>query len=400
MASYHLAVQIIGRKTGRSTVAAAAYRAGQRLRDERAGEVHDFSRRRGVAHAEVMIPEGAAPWLADRERLWNHVEGLEKRKDAQLAREINLALPHELTGAERLDLVRTFVREQFVARGMVADVALHEPVPEKGDDPRNFHAHIMLTLRQAEAHGLRRVKTREWNSDSELVAWRAAWAAAQNRALERHGHRVRVDHRSLGVQRAAAQAAGDRVAAEALDRLPEIHVGPRARAAGRHERVPSSRPKVEATARPRGGAWRSSAKPEKRERLRDYPRIDRGSRPEWNAARAERNHRASMARVDKFERQMVRLRQRELRALAQLSRPMSSGFGLGILRRVQRQAEAHRRELARKHAKRSRDLQREIERILARLFHVRHLSMERHQALVRSALRQLRPREGRSRSER
>ncbi|WP_341990187.1 MobA/MobL family protein [Azorhizobium sp. AG788] len=105
-------------------VAMAACRAGERLHDSRRKEWSDFSGRRGVAHREIMAPEGSAPWLSDRQTLWNAVEHAEKRVDAQLAREINMALPHELTDDQRLDLVRGFVAEQFVARGMVADIAI------------------------------------------------------------------------------------------------------------------------------------------------------------------------------------------------------------------------------------------------------------------------------------
>jgi ATP-dependent exoDNAse (exonuclease V) alpha subunit len=216
--SYHFSVQIIGRNAGRSAVAAAAYRAGERLRDERSGRTADFARRRGVVQREILLPPEAAAWLGNRERLWNHVEALERRSDAQLAREINLALPHELTAAQRVDLVCGFVQEQFVAMGMVADVAWHAPVAEKGDDPRNFHAHIMLTLRQAQADGLRPVKTREWNSDTLLELWRRAWSRHQNRALERAGLVERVDHRSLAEQRTAALKRRDSRAAEELDR--------------------------------------------------------------------------------------------------------------------------------------------------------------------------------------
>jgi hypothetical protein len=365
VASYHFSVQIISRAKGRSAVAAAAYRAGARLHDVRRGEVHDFSKRRGVAHQEILLPEGAAPWLGNREQLWNHAEGAEKRKDAQLAREINMALPHELTQSERLELVRTFVREQFIDRGMVADIVLHDPVPEKGDDPRNFHAHVLLTLRQADEHGLRRVKTREWNSDEVLASWHAAWAAHQNRALERAGHRDRVDHRSLAAQRADAQARGDVRAAAVLDRAPEIHIGPRAKAAGRKQ-APPSRARAEPTARPANGAWRSSRDRTRRERLVEYPTFDRGSRATWNAEILDRNWRATFARADKLERQAARLRKREMRA-----------------QRTAHGAQGRQRQMAERHIRRSRGLLAEIERILAGLLLVRARWQLRHRQLLR-----------------
>jgi ATP-dependent exoDNAse (exonuclease V) alpha subunit len=154
LASYHLTAQPVKRSEGRSVVAMAAYRAAARLKDERRDAFADYRRRQGVAHSEILAPEGSAAWLRDRETLWNYVERIETRKDAQLAREINLALPHELTDEQRLTMLRRFVRDEFVALGMVADFAIHRPVPEKGDDPRNFHAHILLTLRQAQKDGL------------------------------------------------------------------------------------------------------------------------------------------------------------------------------------------------------------------------------------------------------
>ncbi len=385
MASYHFSVQIIGRKAGRSAVAAAAYRAGARLMDERRGEVQDFARRRGVAHTEVLLPEGVAPWLADRERLWNHVEAVEKRKDAQLAREINMALPHELSAEARLELVRSFVREQFTSQGMVADIALHDPVPESGHDPRNFHAHVMLTLRQAEVGGLRRVKTREWNSDALLTTWHAAWEVHQNRALERAGHRARVDHRSLEAQRASAEERGDMAAAVALERSPEIHIGPKARAARQTDQAPRSRPQTRPTARPKGGAWRSARNHERRQRTVNYEGIDRGSRTAWNAAIVDANRRRTYAQADKFERQAARLRQKEMRAQRALatagSRLSRGGTGSSPV------SDDVRRTMAQRHVKKARGLLAAIERILAELFRVRGLWVQRHRDLLRVQVR-------------
>jgi hypothetical protein len=280
----------------------AAYRAGVKLKDERRGVDADYSRKRGIVHAEIMAPDGCAPFLLDRECLWNYVERIENRKDAQLARELNVALPHELTGEQRLELVRGFIRQEFVSRGMVADFAMHVPVPEKGDDPRNFHAHILLTLRQAEATGLRRVKTREWNSDEMLVGWRAAWAKCQNEALERGGHQVRVDHRSLAVRKAEAKAHGDLAGQLLLDREPEIHVGPKARKAGRAG-PPKSRDRVV-------GPSRVSADGKKKRREVRYREIDKGSRGEWNIARLVGNAKNAAEQLARIEQRMARFRKR------------------------------------------------------------------------------------------
>lgn len=371
MASYHLSVQIVGRsplRGGRSgkprnVVAMAAYRAGQALTDESSGRVADFSGRRGVAHTEIMAPEGSAAWLRDRERLWNTVEKMEVRKDAQLAREINLALPHELDDAGRLDLVRSFVAEQFVALGMVADIAIHQPVPEKGDDVRNHHAHILLTLRQATADGLRRVKTREWNSDSLLKAWRAAFAVAQNRALAQANRRERVDHRTLKEQWQEAFAAGHRQKAAELDRQPEIHMGPRARQlSARAERdgyEPRSTRRTRPTARPSGGSFKSSPDREKRERLIDYPRIDlRRTRAKFIEELVSGQQRRTRERADHYEARQARIRDKGARAERARRQLEADRKGQGALMRAQQ-------ELLRKRAAQARALNAEIEKLLA-----------------------------------
>ena len=165
MAQYRLSAQVITRADG-SAPSFAAYRAGVALADEATGEVHDYSRRRGVVEAEILAPPGAPGWATDRARLWNEVERAEKRDDAQLAREIQLSLPSELTAEQRHELLREFVRREFVALGMVADVAIHAPervthkmlehkpdqyfvVRDDGSmDNDNWHAHILLTLRE------------------------------------------------------------------------------------------------------------------------------------------------------------------------------------------------------------------------------------------------------------
>lgn len=316
MASYHLTAQPVKRSAGRSVVAMAAYRAGVKLKDERRGEDVDYRRRKGVVHSEIMVPEGGAEFLKDREALWNYVERQEIRRDAQLAREINMALPHELTDEQRLALVRKFVGEQFVARGMVVDFAIHRPVAEKGDDARNYHAHMLLTLRQAEASGLRRVKTREWNSDQMLVAWREAWAQCQNEALREHGHKATVDHRSLKVQRAEAAKRGDYAAQQALDREAEIHVGPKARKAGLAGPPKSRDRKV-------GPARKDQDGKVSRRELR-YTEIDTGSRGESNIGRLSKNAQSAAALADKTERRLMRFRKRQRyyeRQYAQLTKP-------------------------------------------------------------------------------
>ena len=315
MASFHFSAQVIGRAKGRSAIAAAAYRAGERLRDEQSGAEHDFTRRPGVVHKEIMLPDGAASWLADRQTLWNHVHQIETRRDAQLAREINLALPHELTAEERLALLRDFVRTELTARGMVADLAIHAPAD---NDPRNHHAHVMLTLRKATPTGLYRVKTREWNSDALLNTWRESWATWQNRYLAHGHHEARVDHRTLVAQQADARARGDRVGAASLDRPPEIHVGPRAQNAARRGAKPRSLPRTDLTARPQGGAWRSAKAAGNRQRDITYPQIDRGSRAAFNARRGALAASAVSRHVEAVRARTARLRLIEGRYLKAL----------------------------------------------------------------------------------
>ncbi|MFG1225259.1 MobQ family relaxase [Xanthobacter wiegelii] len=369
MASYHFSAQIVKRSAGRSVVAMAAYRAGERLYDDKAGRWADFGNRRGVVHREILAPEGSAPWLTDRSTLWNAVEHGEKRRDAQLAREINIALPYELSHAQRVELLRAFVQEQFVGRGMVADVAVHEPVPEKGDNPRNHHAHILLTLRQATATGLRSVKTREWNSDRLMLDWRAAWAAHQNDALRRGGHRTSVDHRSLYAQRAEAQERGDLRTAARFDRAPEIHVGPSARLLASQGRSGRSRP-VEVGPKRRREEGKAPTR-----RVRDYPRHDRGSRLDWLTNLLLGNNQLAKARVEKFERQSARL-QRKLDYWERQARFHIDGAIQGRLFRwervkaadlekARRQKERDRQVQAAKRATQLREIIAELEKVLA-----------------------------------
>ena len=145
MAIYHFSVKVISRASGRSAVAAAAYRAGDRLHDERLDRDHDFTNKSGVVHSEVLLPENAPDEWHDRERLWNDVEAFEKRKDAQLSREVEFAIPRELTQAQGIELARDFVAAEFVDRGMIADLNVHWDIGADG-------------LAKPHAHGRRRVR--------------------------------------------------------------------------------------------------------------------------------------------------------------------------------------------------------------------------------------------------
>ena len=196
MATYHLRVKTISRGQGQSAVAAAAYRSGEKLTDEATGRIRDYADRAGrVQFAGIFVPFGAPAWARDRATLWNAVERVERRRDATLAREIELSLPHELTDRQRLQLVRDFVREHLVRRGLAVDVAIH--APEQGGDPRNFHAHLLIAERQLGPRGFAAVKDRGLQRKATLHGWRAGWAKLCNRYLAAHGHAARVDHRSF-----------------------------------------------------------------------------------------------------------------------------------------------------------------------------------------------------------
>ena len=197
MAIYHLHIKVIGRKSGSSAVAAAAYRSGSRLRDERLDRSHDFSAKRGVVHSEVMLPENAPEALSERERLWNDVETFEVRKDAQLAREVEFALPREMTQAQAIELARDFVQAEFVDRGMIADLNVHWDMAEDGM-PKP-HAHVMLTMRAVDENGFGQ-KVRDWNRTEMVERWRKRWAELANERLAELDIDTRIDHRSLEAQ--------------------------------------------------------------------------------------------------------------------------------------------------------------------------------------------------------
>ena len=193
VAIYHFSAQIISRRTGRSSTGAAAYRAGEIVLDENTGEIHDYTRKRGVIRTEILAPRGSPAWVFDRSQLWSRVELGENRKDSQVCREIEISIPHELTILQGQLLMIGFVQSQFVSKGMVADIAFHRP-GSKGDN-RNFHAHVTLTMRKVVGDGFGQ-KERNWNSNALLQQWREQWAIHANRALEQAGHAARIDHRS------------------------------------------------------------------------------------------------------------------------------------------------------------------------------------------------------------
>lgn len=223
---------MVQRSKGKSAVAAAAYRSGTKLVNEWDGITHDYTRKGGIVHSEILLPAHAPPEFQDRSTLWNSVEQVEKSSNSQLAREIEVALPVELSRDQQLSLVRSYVQDNFVSAGMCADFALHD----KGDG--NPHAHILLTVRplteigtwgakcrkvyDLDARGQRipdgsggwknhREDTTDWNDRGKSEQWRKAWSDYVNNALEAAGRPERIDHRSYKRQ--------------GVEKIPTIHMG-------------------------------------------------------------------------------------------------------------------------------------------------------------------------------
>ncbi|HYM27281.1 MAG TPA: MobQ family relaxase [Steroidobacteraceae bacterium] len=213
MAIFRIEISSLSRGAGRRATAAAAYRAGERIRDERGGQLYNFSRRRDVLHSELFLPaqfEGLAlPWARQRERLWNTAEHAEKRHNARVAREYQVLLPAELDPGQRVSLSRGFARELAERYNVAVDLAVHAPRP--GSDPRNFHAHLLTTTREVTPAGLGakagldlppRERQRRGLPDhsQEYVNVRERWAVHVNEALRAADIAARVDHRSLAAQ--------------------------------------------------------------------------------------------------------------------------------------------------------------------------------------------------------
>ena len=229
MAIYHNSVSVIKRSAGKSSIAAAAYRAGEKLKDERTGLTHDYTRKTGVDYSVVLSPV-AADWMVDRERLWNRVEAAEKRGDAQLAREITVAIPIELDRASKIELVLEYVQKNYVDRGMIADINFHHL---NGENP---HAHIMVTMRDLKIDEKGDIsfgkKNREWNDWKDAASFiknREYWAKIANQYLINAGYPdAQIDHRSN--------------ADREIETIPQIHLGAKT-AATRKKGIASERSK-------------------------------------------------------------------------------------------------------------------------------------------------------------
>lgn len=215
MAVYFLNLKTFGRAGGSSAVSAAAYRAGERIRDERSGKTYDHSDRQDVMYKEIILPgqfvSDDMTWAKDRANLWNMAESAETRSNARVAREYLVALPVELSPTQRIGLVRGFSQELADRYRFALDLAIHAPRDFPGSDPRNFHAHLLATTREVATDGLGAKTTLEWNDVSrreaglgpainELLHVRARWAATTNEALRDAHVAARIDHRTLRAQ--------------------------------------------------------------------------------------------------------------------------------------------------------------------------------------------------------
>jgi ATP-dependent exoDNAse (exonuclease V) alpha subunit len=213
LAIYHFRITSVGRSAGRRATAAAAYRAGERLRDERSGRLYNFAHRKDVAHSEIFLPShlaGAADaWARSREKLWNTAERAEKRANSRVAREYEVSLPHELSTAQQVALARALSVELAERYHVAVDLAVH--LPRQGGDPRNFHAHLLTTTREVTPTGLGAKTGLDMASDArrrrdlpasreEFLALRERWASLTNEALREANVDARVDHRSLAAQ--------------------------------------------------------------------------------------------------------------------------------------------------------------------------------------------------------
>ncbi len=225
MAIYHLSVKPVSRAGGRSATAAAAYRAAELVYDRTTGQTFDYTRKRGVEHSEIVLPTEAARrdinWARDRQTLWNAAEIAERRSNSRVAREYEIALPHELTRNQRTDLVRAFSQSIADRYRCAVDFSIH--APHREGDERNHHAHLLATTRTIEAAGLGDKTTMEWSDTNrqkaglgpakqEITAVRALWAALTNEKLREQALEIRVDHRSLEAQ--------------GIQREPTSHLGP------------------------------------------------------------------------------------------------------------------------------------------------------------------------------
>ena len=232
MAIFHCSIKITSRGKGRSAVAAAAYRAGEKIVNDYDGQSYDYTRKADIIHKEILLPDHAPKEYFDRTTLWNAVERIESNRNSQLAREVQLGLQVELSMEQNITIVHEYVKKHFVSKGMCADICIHDK------DGTNPHAHVLLTIRPIESNGSweaksykeyilddngeriklpsgefksRKVYTTDWNDQTKAEEWRKGWADAVNAEFERLGMPERIDHRSYERQ--------------GVPKVPTVHLG-------------------------------------------------------------------------------------------------------------------------------------------------------------------------------
>ena len=233
--TFHFSISMISRGKSKSAVASVAYISCENIKNEWDGEVHDYHNKKGLLHSEIFLPENVPIALKDRTALWNSVELNEKASNAQLARNFIIALPKELSFEENKRLITEFIQENFISKGMIADLAIHD---ESDEENNNIHAHIMTALRPINEKGewqpkskkeyildekgekiklksgnykTRKINTTDWNEQGKAEEWRKAWADITNKYLEENSIQEKVDHRSYQRQ--------------GIEQIPTIHLG-------------------------------------------------------------------------------------------------------------------------------------------------------------------------------
>ena len=209
MALYHFTARMVKRSIGKSAVGTAAYNAGVKIKSQHDGTTYNYTKKQ-ADYSEIILPYNAPPEYKDRSVLWNAVEKSERRHDSQTARIIELALLNEIRQEENIKIVRRYIIENFISRGMCADFSVYAGRSKDGKKPDNPHTLIMLTTRTVTPKGFLE-KDRTWNDRKLVQNWRKAWADIINGALEAKGLDIRVDHRSLAEQ--------------GIEKKAEIHLG-------------------------------------------------------------------------------------------------------------------------------------------------------------------------------
>ncbi|MGC8518104.1 MAG: MobQ family relaxase [Steroidobacteraceae bacterium] len=320
MAIFHMQINTVSRSSGRNAPASAAYRAGERIRNERTGALYDHRNRRDVLHKEIVLPArlaAAAQWAEDRASLWNAAERIESRENSRVAREYMVALPAELSPSARVRLARTLSHEIAERYGVAVDLAVHAPRPF--GDPRNFHAHLLTSTREVRPEGFGPKAGLDMNgtvraelglptSRQEFSALRQRWAELVNEHLQAEQLEVRVDARSLAAQgidreplprlpRAAISAERRGERSEVAEQIRERY---RARVAARTERAgaePMARVQLARESGTNATMPGDSAEVRRRQAVRDWLeyRAARGASAPQSASSAERVRREALA---------------------------------------------------------------------------------------------------------